>query len=186
MDHDVYLTVDIKAGSMKLEGCANDVKELHLEIHQYLHDYEKKKQEYEKAVAISSYVQWSYEIHGKKTKFSPNVNLIIENSYKNGEKTCKISDRSGKEYVVDFKSLKEHEVNNPSVQVSVERRDATVKTDTSVRLPSSWDVMSNKDSLKWFELKPGNKEYDDIHKRFIDTANPSQKYPTVVKVTDTL
>ena len=103
-----------------LMGHGYEVSEAAVAILSFLHKVKDK----EKAQAIYKYVKWQYEAaQDKWLNFRDEVNLQIETAYSAKEKTCLVKDRTGTEYVIDFRNMEEFEKNNRHKKFKIQRLD---------------------------------------------------------------
>lgn len=107
-----------------LMGPANEVNEATVDILKYLHEVKDK----EKAQAIQMYVKWQYEISPEKwMTFRDEINMEIETAYKEKKISCVVKDRTGTEYIIDFKKMEEYEKSNPRKKYKIIRKDKAGK-----------------------------------------------------------
>lgn len=105
-------------------GSANEVNEATVDILKYLHEVKDK----EKAQAIQMYVKWQYEISPEKwMTFRDEINMEIETAYKAKKISCVVKDRTGTEYIIDFKKMEEYEKSNPRKKYKIIRKDKAGK-----------------------------------------------------------
>ena len=115
--------IDSRKGEITLHGEREKVLSAQVKIMEILTERDKNMLQYEKAEAVSAYVQWSYQDGDKWRKFNPFVNAQIEEAYQNKTMQCTVKDRTGVEYVVDLKKNEEHEKKNPSKKYTIRRQD---------------------------------------------------------------
>lgn len=105
-----------------LMGPANEVNEATVDILKYLHEVKDK----EKAQAIQMYVKWQYETSPEKWKpFRDEINMEIETAYRETKNagSCVVKDRTGTEYVIDFRKMEEYEKSNSRKKYKIRRMD---------------------------------------------------------------
>lgn len=105
-----------------LMGPANEVNEATVDILKYLHEVKDK----EKAQAIQMYVKWQYETSPEKWKpFRDEINMEIETAYRETKNagSCVVKDRTGTEYVIDFRKMEEYEKSNSRKNYKIRRMD---------------------------------------------------------------
>ncbi|XP_065925390.1 protein mono-ADP-ribosyltransferase PARP14 isoform X4 [Magallana gigas] len=151
-----------------LMGPANEVNEATVDILKYLHEVKDK----EKAQAIQMYVKWQYEISPEKwMTFRDEINMEIETAYKEKKISCVVKDRTGTEYIIDFKKMEEYEKSNFRKKYKIRRMDKA--GGTSVGLPVKWAHMKSDQTMVEVKLSPHDKEYKDVLARFSATSGGS-------------
>lgn len=119
----VDVTVNKDAGTIEVVGLASNVLEVVDAVHSRLRNADKSFYMRDQAKLMSNIVKWLYIKDQKEYPFPDRVNLEIETAYKHKEKQVKVKDRSGGEYNIDFGSMTEHDVNQPTAKFPVIRRD---------------------------------------------------------------
>jgi hypothetical protein len=132
---DVHIDSDV--GNILVTGLVANVLDVLDSIHKQLRSADSSFYMKGQAKLMSSMVKWIYLKDQKEFPFNDRVNLEIETAYKKKEKTVKIKDFSGGEYVIDFGTMKEHDVKKPNEQFPVIRRDLIAGT-TKISLYSKF------------------------------------------------
>ena len=122
-DNHVDVHVDTDVGVIKVTGLVANVLDVFGSIHNQLRSADNSFYLKGQAKLMSSMVKWIYLKDNKEFPFHDRVNLEIETAYKQKEKTVKVKDYSGGEYIVDFGTMKEHDVKKPNEKFPVIRRD---------------------------------------------------------------
>uniref|UniRef100_A0A8B8E811 Poly [ADP-ribose] polymerase n=1 Tax=Crassostrea virginica TaxID=6565 RepID=A0A8B8E811_CRAVI len=162
-----------------LMGHGYEVSEAAVAILSFLHKVKDK----EKAQAIYKYVKWQYETSQDKwLNFRDEVNLQIETAYHAKEKSCVVKDRTGTEYVIDFKNMEEYEKNNRHKKCKIQRLDKGERGSSSVGLPSKWKPMKSDQTMMEVTLRQGDKEYNDVLSHFQTSAGGSVKVSEIRRV----
>ena len=102
-DRDVKLVVEADVDRIVVRGQPTEVSGMVGEIWKEISERIKKNQEEEQAQLVSRNVEWSYEIHGKKTVFSRKANAKIEMACSKDEPRVQTSLR-GEQFVIDLKA----------------------------------------------------------------------------------
>lgn len=103
-----------------IEGPKTEVNDAAVAIYQYL----QKMKDRESAQTIQKYVKWQYEVSADKwMAFRDEVNYQLETAYQRKDRNCTIKDRTGTEYIIDFKNMEEYEKSKTSKKYKVQRLD---------------------------------------------------------------
>jgi len=101
--HDVKLVVEADADRIVVQGQPTGVSVMVREICKEINDRTKKNQEEEQAQLVSSNIEWSYNIRGKKMVFDPRANAKIEIACSKSAPTVRVHLR-GEQFVLDLKA----------------------------------------------------------------------------------
>ncbi|XP_061170810.1 protein mono-ADP-ribosyltransferase PARP14-like [Saccostrea echinata] len=156
--------VTIEAKNIVVEGLKTNVHDATVAIYEYIHKVKDK----ENASRIGKYVKWQYEVsYNKWMDFREDVNYQIETAHLKKERSCIIQDRTGTEYIIDFKKMEEFEKNRKDKRFKVQRLDRGA---SSVGLPSKWAPMKSNQTLMEVKLNSGDAEYKQVLQRFQATS----------------
>ncbi|KAK3598396.1 hypothetical protein CHS0354_019799 [Potamilus streckersoni] len=185
---EVQLEVNLNHGKIKIEGMTEGIMKVSDGIHKLIREAEKKEQEKKSAEMLKKLVQWYFiEITTESSElreYPPNINLLIENSYK--DQTDKkafvtFSTNDGVQYKIDFVKMEEFPVNNPKDTVTVIRKDL-ISEKGVFELPATWSNMGPNENLKVVNLQSIDLEYQDIQKCFLQSVGSSRTVSKVERI----
>lgn len=124
---DIDVTIDKKRGMVFFDGTKDDISTASDVYHRIIRDAELGLQDKLQAKLISDFVQW-YHVENSDDKkdlceYPDNVNLIIEQAYRNQDKEVRFTDDGGTEYTINFINMEEYPSVDKSDVVNVIRRD---------------------------------------------------------------
>jgi hypothetical protein len=112
--------ISVSGKQLVLQGPKADVNGAEVAIYKYL----SKEKDKESAKTIQKYVKWQYETSTDKwMPFRDEVNYQLETAYQRKDVSFTVKDRTGTEYVVDFKSMEEYEKKDKRKKCKVQRLD---------------------------------------------------------------
>lgn len=180
----VEISVQKARGQVQVNGLQNDVFEATQRISHILRQAERSRQELQAASMLANMVQWSFlEIlptGAKSVEYNQRENQIIELAFQNKKKNVELTDEDGNVYVVDFDSMMEYSITNPSDAVSVLRQDK-IKEMGSGSLPQNWAAHSGSEHVKMVPIPSTDKEYQDVEANFRATLGKDRNV-TITKI----
>ncbi|XP_062601152.1 protein mono-ADP-ribosyltransferase PARP14-like [Saccostrea cucullata] len=175
--------ITIETTNIVIVGLIANVYDTTVAIHEYIQKVKSETREEsdlkvkENASRIGKFVKWQYEVWCNKwIDFREDVNYQIETAHLLREESCTIQDRTGTEYVIDFKIMEEFEKNRSNNRYKIQRLE---KLATSVCLPSKWAPMKRKQVMVEVKLNSSEEEYKQVLQRFQAT---SQEDVTVTEI----
>lgn len=136
--YDVVVTFDDKKGEIKLYGLVKNLLNAVDAINNIIRGAERNKYAGQQASLVSEMVKWHFiEITKDGTvlnEYPVNINLRIEQAYKDSKKTVTFCDDNKIEYTVDFLAMTEYPTKTPKDTVQVIRRDLLKGIYSSVKL----------------------------------------------------
>ncbi|KAK3598393.1 hypothetical protein CHS0354_019796 [Potamilus streckersoni] len=169
----LQLTVDFKIGRITIEGVTDGVMKVSDGIHKLIREADKKEQDKRSADLLKKLVQWHYiEITVESSElreYPADVNLLIENAYKDQKAFVTFFTSDKEEYKIDFSKMEEFPVKDVNDTVTVVRKDL-IQEMTVSECPSTWAKMAPSENLKVVNLQSTDKEYQNVQKEFLQSV----------------
>ncbi|KAL5022101.1 hypothetical protein ScPMuIL_001256 [Solemya velum] len=181
-NNQVRIDVYPKNGSIKIVGLISDVMYVINDIHDMFREIERQAITTREATFLAAYVSWNYidiTENGQNMKpYEGHVNVQLERAFKDNKNQTTFRDTIGREYIVDFKSMEEYPVVDPTDRVKIIRKDLVQKPPSASivgdQLPVTWTAMDHKENIKVIKLSPQTTEYQDVEKNFIRCGGPAK------------
>lgn len=97
------------------------------DIHDMFREIERQAITTREATFLAAYVSWNYidiTENGQNMKpYEGHVNVQLERAFKDNKNQTTFRDTIGREYIVDFKSMEEYPVVDPTDRVKIIRKD---------------------------------------------------------------
>lgn len=128
----VEIKVDRKSEKIVLNGFLVNLSPALEKANNLIKMAEGNKQAGQKAKLVSDSVEWSYIVKEKGKKklkeYPPDINLKLEDDFKNMLPQSIIIDKDGNKFVVDFAKMEEYSENNLNDSVQVLRKSKICNT----------------------------------------------------------
>ncbi|KAL3864673.1 hypothetical protein ACJMK2_006335 [Sinanodonta woodiana] len=166
---EIQITVDPKIGRITIEGVADGIMKVSDGIHRLIREADKKEQDKRSAELLKRIVQWHYiEITTESSElreYPADVNLLIENAYKDQKPFVTFFTNDGEEFKIDFNKMEEFSIKDPNDTVTVVRKDL-IQEMAVFEAPSTWTKMAQNENLKVVNLQNTDQEYQDVQQKF--------------------